>query len=723
MQPANIFMNKMAKVFELLQPYEDILSPQDNQNLKTLARNLNNALCEEADKGRLLKIGIVGSVKAGKSTFLNALLFRGESILPKAATPMTASLTRMVFSREPFARFVFYTQADWTIIEENHRRIAGSIEAEYKKRLAAQEKLERTNPEYIAPQIDKKNIFNELAAPVEQKACYELVESAKAARLNLGALLGSAREEKLRDARDAARILEDYVGRDGKYSAVVKYVELGIDNELLEDLEIIDTPGLNDPIVSRTQITYAFLNHCDAVFLLSRASQFFTGEDKHLLEKTLLDNGISRVVLLATQMDMAAQDEVGNTPSYQAAFQKSARTVFNTARKNGSPQPPIPVCAMFETWAYKKERGLPPDTEEAQLERNLLRFSEEAPRTPGEFREYGNMAAVTKELTKCRAEKDEIIRKHQEDRAREARRSILETLDALVKGADTDKRILQENDISSLQKLYGNLRQVIDHIEQPISAIFISMEKEIGVKLAELNQRILANSNNFTDIEVASVTRPEREHYSTGFLWWKKEHVDIYNVTDYTVKLADAMQQLRAYAARCEEDINDTIKEMLDPKEIDARLKKVVLPVYHKFEEKNLGLAMNEDMITAPINAIVQRITIPELKFDTTPYNNALIAEFGESAIKNDAISNFTTKFDMQIQNLCTDIRGALDDKKNELKDLLAKNSVNFAGVLRENLSGQIKKLEEQMRNREKSLDAYNRAREVLARCKKLLVE
>ena len=45
------------------------------------------------EEGDTLQIGIVGQVKAGKSSFLNALFFDGENILPRASTPTTAGLT------------------------------------------------------------------------------------------------------------------------------------------------------------------------------------------------------------------------------------------------------------------------------------------------------------------------------------------------------------------------------------------------------------------------------------------------------------------------------------------------------------------------------------------------------------------------------------------------------------------------------------------------------
>ena len=53
---------------------------------------------QQIDANRDLQIGIVGRVKAGKSSLLNALLFSGESILPKAPTPMTAALTILSYT-------------------------------------------------------------------------------------------------------------------------------------------------------------------------------------------------------------------------------------------------------------------------------------------------------------------------------------------------------------------------------------------------------------------------------------------------------------------------------------------------------------------------------------------------------------------------------------------------------------------------------------------------
>lgn len=122
MESAARFMEAVEKIGGRLAPYDSLLAAQDLQNFKNLARNLKEALREEERRGKTLRLGIVGSVKAGKSTFLNALLFNGEDVLPKAATPMTASLTRLGFSENQYLNFVFYTHEDWQIIESATRK-------------------------------------------------------------------------------------------------------------------------------------------------------------------------------------------------------------------------------------------------------------------------------------------------------------------------------------------------------------------------------------------------------------------------------------------------------------------------------------------------------------------------------------------------------------------------------------------------------------------------
>ena len=79
--------------------FQDIQNKR-NQFKKYAQRALENKWITEESFNEIihkvendkLTIGVIGQMKCGKSTFLNALIFQDE-ILPAATTPMTASLS------------------------------------------------------------------------------------------------------------------------------------------------------------------------------------------------------------------------------------------------------------------------------------------------------------------------------------------------------------------------------------------------------------------------------------------------------------------------------------------------------------------------------------------------------------------------------------------------------------------------------------------------------
>ena len=85
----------------IISEYQDLLGSDVNSlrheaNVHSVEA-ISNTLNSLQDQGRVLQVGIIGRVKAGKSSLLNALFFGGASVLPHAATPMTAALTTLTY--------------------------------------------------------------------------------------------------------------------------------------------------------------------------------------------------------------------------------------------------------------------------------------------------------------------------------------------------------------------------------------------------------------------------------------------------------------------------------------------------------------------------------------------------------------------------------------------------------------------------------------------------
>ena len=119
--------------------------------------------------------------------------------------------------------------------------------------------------------------------------------------------------------------LNDYVGENGCFTALVKSTEILLPLPELQGFEIIDTPGMNDPVPSRTQKTRDYMARCDVVFFLSRCSQFLDQSDMDLLAEQLPAKGVKRMVLVAGQLDGAIADD-GFDRASLAETEKNVRT-------------------------------------------------------------------------------------------------------------------------------------------------------------------------------------------------------------------------------------------------------------------------------------------------------------------------------------------------------------------------------------------------------------
>ena len=303
-------------VIEGLEKNKNLYSESYYVDFSSRIKKIKEKVEESKKEGRLLKIGIVGEVKSGKSSFLNALIFDGEDILPKASTPMTAALTRIIYSKENEAKIVFYKKNDWDIIEKfsfEYDKIAEKNHKKYLKRLVEQKEKAKRYIEYSPikmPSLEeyKREFRSEFEKEIPEKyiACKELtVLVEKNLNKNILDKLETEETIKIENLKDE---LEEYIGADGVYTPIVKHVELKIDKEELEGIEIVDTPGLNDPIISRGELTKNFLGNCDVIFLLSYCGQFLSQEDISFICETLPRENINETIIVGSKFDSGILD-------------------------------------------------------------------------------------------------------------------------------------------------------------------------------------------------------------------------------------------------------------------------------------------------------------------------------------------------------------------------------------------------------------------------------
>ncbi len=214
-------------------------------------------------------IGITGVMNAGKSTMLNALM--GKEILGTNVIPETANLTVVKYSKTPSAKVVYWNTAQWEHIEESAKNVH-----------AIATFVKQTRKHF------KENLNNYI--------------------------LPVSREEEI-NVEDLN--LYTSASLSNKKCNLIKYVELGSDLHFLEDgIEIVDTPGLDDIVIQREEITKEYLAKCDVMIHLMNVSQSATGKDIEFIIDAVLYQNITKILIVITRVDMVSAKDVQEVIAY-----------------------------------------------------------------------------------------------------------------------------------------------------------------------------------------------------------------------------------------------------------------------------------------------------------------------------------------------------------------------------------------------------------------------
>ncbi len=597
----------------------------ENAVIKT--EELEKTLKEMQDTNRDLKVGIIGRVKAGKSSLLNALIFEGVEVLPKAATPMTASLTVLKYAKTLSAEVEFYSQKDIAELENEHARYVREfnriVEEEVKKQKEKQSLSNGTKERFKSLGNMLNRNKNPEAAPKERVLSDEEIVK-KAERIAKDKLKddtklvssydqyermkksGSLNTEKL-DPCIQANSLEElnqkllqFVGANGKFMPCTKAVEISLNNPNLKDLEVIDTPGVNDPIASREERTKALLKDCDVVFIVSPSNQFLTDSDMSLFDRVSNKEGLQEIYFVASQADSAAlsMSEIEKSgqhlPTALENAQKSLssqlnnimgklienypnqREVFEKAIKNGVILASGVCFSMHKDFNNQASWERNQKTEEYHNAlRNLRDAYPDAFNSADKSEEsllfLSNMGAIKERLEKAAQRKEEIISQRLQDYAQSQANNLHNLIVQLLQDLEDEKKRVKNADMGAIkkqieayEKLSGNIEIGFKDAYEEFIFHFIKNTRD------GLNETL---TKAIQTAKTRSREEEEEEHYiervkqggvlgslKRNFLWMFDDDAGYEKVerTRATIKAGAVLDYLTEMHERCESALNDS---------------------------------------------------------------------------------------------------------------------------------------------------------------------
>lgn len=717
------YFKKLHEIGKVLETGRSMIDEQYIDSFNLELKQVEDGWQDVVDTNRTLKIGIVGGVKAGKSSFLNALLFRGRDILPKAATPMTAALTKISYSETPYAKIVFYEDKDWNAILQNaatfDERLETAIASEKKRRAEKQKSIytrklqnnmaavqEESLDQYTIERL-KKNIDEEF------RACKELTEMANKRGVAVNTLLGSDKEIPLSDNLEAD--LKEYVGAEGKYTPFVKYIELGMNEPMLKDLEIIDTPGLNDPIVSRSIVTKRFLKNCDAAFLMSFCGQFMSAQDVTFLLKALPQEGIRHVVLIGSKFDSVLQEKsYANMPLLQAMGQlidKLSAAARDTIQRNSSSTssqgkrftkalPPVFISSLLYTAAQKMKNHELLSEEEKKSMDNLAKSYKDFEKGNADFLiDISNIdEGIRKEkLTIYKQERNRILQEKSEEYIKQKELGFLNQLNEIQKVAQQNLSDLEELDKGEILKKQRDINRALDLARGTLELTFKEAAFDAKKQLKFIEHEIMGEQNRFRDIKSENKQgKPEKK--TEGYLWWKKT---------YTVReewrqaaVADAVIQVDDFANEAKRHLEEDLQYAISVDQIEGKLKKQIVNV---FQEANVPYEVEE--ILGYIKLDMHTLTHPSISVDKEKYVNEIEEAFPNNVVKDNEVEGLRLYLEKVLNQISRDMEEELNNEAERISITLNQKAVTFVDRIQNKIQESGNRLVRQLEEKEKNIE------------------
>lgn len=466
----------------------DLISVKElNDVTKKIIAKLKERVSEIQDTGKkliqdnnILKIGVVGQVKAGKSSFLNSLIFNGEDVLPRASTPMTAGLTILKFGESNCFEIEYYNSNEWEFFKDKAKEYDNYVR-----------EIKAENP--ALTENDIKTMIDEGTVSAKEMV-------SECGNLALQCIQKESKIEKreFSNIANLQEILEEYVGSSGKFTSVVKSLTIYLNDGRLKDLQIVDTPGVNDPVVSREQRTRSFLRECHGVFFLSYSGRFFDSTDVSFLTDRIGNEGIGSVVLLASKFDSVLQD-VGvkfhdDLANAIEDCQKKLKKQFQSNIANADYRGDDPIIDFssgigFSIW--KKEPGKRNSIENnviSQMQRLYPSFFSNEDDIKETFKDLSQIDVVQEKylLGKFLKNKESILSEKVQNYFYSSKRDLLFILENGLNNCKQDLNILQNEDLDSLNAKKNNMQKLLDEIINEINSISRRIDNKIDQYKKEL---------------------------------------------------------------------------------------------------------------------------------------------------------------------------------------------------------------------------------------------
>ena len=430
--------------------------------------------------------------------------------------------------------------------------------------------------------------------------------------------------------------LPKYVAADGEYCGLVKSVSMEINNNSLKGITIIDTPGFNDPVVTRGETTKEFLTDCHVVLFVHN-SDGYDETDAALLNNQIEYAGVSKLVDVFNKMDTRKSLSIDGWKRQLEYFLED-REEYLSEDKFPYVYSLIKNSDAVTVSAFMALCGLRPKESRTEFIKNqIAKFEERYPELTEDesltleeaLVKYSNIESIVTVLNRIASNGKQYLIEKPLNTLIGKLNAIIEQIQSDILEAESDLNLKNQDRKSALSDLDG-LKDFMKSIKESVS--IAPMEVLLLDKVADTKTSICTQREN----EKNSINKqkyPQPGPLSTGVT---KANIAAYNIflsRFQSILRGDFDSLSRSLESTANEYIRKTILSLINPKISEKRRNNFELKAKNKAKSK------------------IQRvnIAIPAYSITTLPSGNAeqwslLFTDFSKHYDDN-AIDEFLQKY------------------------------------------------------------------------------
>ena len=560
-------------------------------------------------------------------------------------------------------------------------------------------------------------------------------------QMNNSGLLGkiNVQKEKIlaRNLDELKKSLIEYVGAEGKYMPFTKSIHIKLPIETLKELEIIDTPGINDPVVSREERTRKLLKSCDVIYVVSPAGQFISEEDKELMDRISTREGVNEIFVIASQVDtqlFGSEKEKSNgilpkalksineildlqlvstikklkedNPEVGEVFDKllegnkvfltsgiahSIKMLFNNREKWDE--------GMEHVWNnLKEEYGSYFSEDDLTLSENSLEL-------------LSNISKIEETTAIVKEEKEKILEEKKEKFLSSKLNNLKNYKESMLLKIDEKIEYLQKANLEELRKQKINIEKNRENLKETIAEIY---EEEID----SLEENTKENTGTYLNQEQRTITniisssegsRTESYEVKKGGLWNGLK--GLFGCADYETRYRE-ITTLRVNGIR------SSLEELT--RDIQFNLQKRVNVIFKNFKKELPGKIVIEslkilddgnidgELLSIGVKRILRNLKQPEFNKDLELPSYLRATGVLEGYNATEYMENATSYLSNLINSFSKDISNYIYNMNNELKKF------NPVEEICNSMSEEVKKIIVELENKEMTLERLNKIKKEL---------